>query len=63
MTLKIKYKDVGKNSEIHIHSSCQNSNVHGQFCRMNVAEKDVMNVEIRLFNKLPSQTWKVVKIQ
>jgi hypothetical protein len=48
--VKLNVKTLEQNNEIHIHSSCQKSNVHDQLCRTNVAEKDVMNVGFRLFN-------------
>jgi hypothetical protein len=53
--VKLNIKTLEENIKIHIRNSCQNSNVHCRFCRMNVG--------IRLFNKLRNQSGKAVKIQ
>jgi hypothetical protein len=51
-----------RNTEIYNHYyTWQKPNLHVRYCRRNVLKKGVMNTEINLFNKLPSQIRKLEK--
>jgi hypothetical protein len=43
------------NTAIHNHNTCQELNLHVQFCRTNALKKGVMNMGIKLYNHLPNK--------
>jgi hypothetical protein len=48
---------------VHYHNTCQKLNLYVQFCRTNVLENDVMNMGIRLYNKIPNKIREVGKMR
>jgi hypothetical protein len=53
--IKLHIEKLKQNAAIHNHNTCQKLNLHVQFCRTNALKKGVMNMGIRLYNKLPNK--------
>jgi hypothetical protein len=52
-----------QNSAVHNHNTCQKLNLHVQFCRTNVVKNGVMNMGIRLYNRIPNKIREVEKMR
>jgi hypothetical protein len=61
--IKSHFGKLDQNIAVHNHNTRQKLNFHVQFCRTNVFKNGVMNIGIRLHNKIPSKIRKVGKIR
>jgi hypothetical protein len=61
--IKLHIDTSEQNTEIHNHNTHQELDLHVQFCRMNVLKKGVVNIRVKLHNKLPSQIREVEKMR
>jgi hypothetical protein len=59
--IKSHFGELDQNRVIHNHNTCQELNLHVQFCRTNV-ENGVMNMGIRLYNRIPNKIMEIEKI-
>jgi hypothetical protein len=57
-----KEGELDQNIAVHNHNTRQKLNFHVQFCRTNVYKNDVMNMGIRLYNKVPNKIREVGKM-
>ena len=51
------------NEEVHDHCTCQNSDLHIQFCRTTLLKNRSTNLGIQLYNKLPNTMKRLEKLQ
>jgi hypothetical protein len=61
--IKINIDRLELNTEIHSHNTRQNSDLHIEFCRTSFFKKNVVNIGIKLYSKLPSHVKKIEKIK
>jgi hypothetical protein len=59
--IKSHFGELDPNIVVHNHNTCQKLNLHAQFCRTNVFKNGVMNMGIRLYNKIPIKIREVGK--
>jgi hypothetical protein len=59
--IKINIDLLEINTEIHDHNTRQNSDFHNQFCRTSFFKNSVVNIGIKLYNKLPNHMKKIEK--
>jgi hypothetical protein len=59
--IKSNLEQFEQNNAIHNYNTCQNLNLHVQFCRKNVLKNGMMNMRIKLYNKIPSKIKEVKK--
>jgi hypothetical protein len=59
--IKSHFGEVDQNSVVHNHNTCQKLNLHVQFCRTNVVKNGIMNMGIRLYNRIPNKIREVKK--
>jgi hypothetical protein len=52
--IKSHFGELDQNSAVHNHNTRQKLNLHVQFCRTNVEKNGVMNMGIRLYNRIPN---------
>jgi hypothetical protein len=60
--IKSHFGEVEHNRVIHNHNTCQNLNLHVQFCRTNVVKNGVMNMGIKLYNRIPNKMREIEKM-
>jgi hypothetical protein len=61
--IKLYIDKLKQNTEIHNRNTRQKLDLHVQFCRTYVLKKGVVNIVIKLYNKLPSQISEVEKMR
>jgi hypothetical protein len=61
--IKINIGKLEQNAEIHDHNTRQNSDLCIQFCRISFFKKRVVDIGIKLYNKLLNQMKKVEKMK
>jgi hypothetical protein len=61
--IKSHFGELGQNIAVHNHNTCQKLNLHVQFCRTIVSKNGVMNMGIRLYNKIPNKIREVGKMR
>jgi hypothetical protein len=61
--IKTHSGEFDQNIAVHNHNTCQKLNLHVQFCRTNVSKNGVMNIGIRLYNKVPNKIREVGKMR
>jgi hypothetical protein len=61
--IKSHFGELDQNIAIHNHNTRQKLNLHVQFCRTNVSKNGVMNMGIKLYNKIPNKIWEVGKLR
>jgi hypothetical protein len=61
--VKSNIENMELNEEIHDHGTCHKLDLHVQFCRTTVFKDNVVNVGIKLYNKLPNKITKLEKLQ
>jgi hypothetical protein len=59
--IKSHFGELDQNTVVHNHN--QKLNLHIQFCRTNVFKNGVMNMGIRLYNKIPNKIREVRKMR
>jgi hypothetical protein len=61
--MKLHIEKLEESAAIHNHNAHQKLNLRVQFCRTNALKKGVMNMEIKLYNKLPNKIMEVEKMR
>jgi hypothetical protein len=61
--MKLHIEKLEQNAPIYNHNTCQKLNLHAQFCRTNSLKKGVMNMGLKLYNKLRNKIREVEKIR
>jgi hypothetical protein len=61
--IKSHFGELDQNIVVHSHNTHQKLNLHVQFCRTNVFKNGVMNMGIRLCNKIPNKIKEVRKMR
>jgi hypothetical protein len=61
--IKSHFGELDQNIAVHNHSIHQKLNFRVQFCRTNVSKNCVMNMGIRLYNKIPNKIREVGKMR
>jgi hypothetical protein len=61
--IKSHFGELDQNSVVQNHNACQKLNLHVQFCRTNVVKNGVVNMGIRLYNRIPNKIREVEKIR
>jgi hypothetical protein len=61
--IKLHFGQMDQNSVVHNHNTRQKLNPHVQFCRTNVVKNGVMNMGIRLYNRIPNKIREVEKMR
>jgi hypothetical protein len=57
------FGELDQNIAVHNHSTRQKLNLHVQFCRTNVSKNGVMNMGIKLYNKIPNKIREIGKMR
>jgi hypothetical protein len=52
-----------QNIAVHNHNTRQNLNLHVQVCRTNFSKNGVMNMGVKLYNKIPNKISEVGKMR
>jgi hypothetical protein len=60
--IKLNLEKLEQNNAIHNYNTCQNLNLHVQFCRTNVLKNGMMNMRIKLYNKIPNKIMEEEKL-
>jgi hypothetical protein len=60
--IKSHFGEWDQNRIIHNHNTRQKLNLHVQFCRTNVMKNSVMNMGIRLYNRIPNKIREIEKM-
>jgi hypothetical protein len=61
--IKSHFEKLDQNSAVHNHNTHQKLNLPVQFCRTNVVKNGVMNMGIRLYNRITNKIREVEKIR
>jgi hypothetical protein len=61
--IKSHFGELDQNIPVHNHNTCQKLNLHAQFCRTNVSKNGVINIGIKLYNKIPNKIREVRKMK
>jgi hypothetical protein len=61
--IKSHFGELDQNIAVHNHNTCQKLNLQVQFCSTNVSKNGVMNMGIRLCNKIPNKIRVVGKMR
>jgi hypothetical protein len=61
--IKSHFGELDQNIAVHNHNTCQKLNLHVQFCRINVFKNGVMNMGMRLYNKIPKKIRELGKMR
>jgi hypothetical protein len=59
--IKSHFEELDQNIAVHSRSTRQKLNLHVQFCRTDVSKNCVINMGIRLYNKIPNKIREVGK--
>jgi hypothetical protein len=51
----LHFGELDQNIAVHNYNTRQKLNLHVQFCRTNVSKNGVMNMGIKLYNKIPNK--------
>lgn len=61
--VKLHLEMLEQNNVVHNHNTRQKLNLHAQFCRTKAYKKGVLNMGIKLYNKIPNKIREVEKIR
>ena len=61
--VKLRLEKSEQNNVVHNHNTCQKLNLHAQFCRTNAYTKGVLNMGIKLYNKIPNKIRETEKMR
>jgi hypothetical protein len=61
--IKSHFGELDQNIAVHNHNTHQKLNLHVQFCRTNASKNGVMNMGIKLYNKIPNKLREVGKMR
>jgi hypothetical protein len=59
---KLLLEVLERNNVVHNHDTRQELNLHVQFCRTNAYKKGILNMGIKLYNKVPNKFREVEKL-
>jgi hypothetical protein len=61
--IKSNLEKLEQNKAIHNYNTRQNLNLHVQFCRTKVLKNGMLNMGIKLYNKIPNKIREVEKMR